>query len=196
MLWVFRSSIAKNIIDYDLCNSIDLYNKGKKISKKLKDTSFVDELYFIDNKDEVKDMKNCHNDFSSVLNNAKSYIDNETKIEGVVVKYLSDFPLPITEVKYVSDEFLEKKNKKQYKGFDIIYNYLTPARIDKFLRRINIEPTSENLKDIIDQIDILVNDIWVEEKLEINKMIREQFDIRAKQKVKKYVKKINKKEKE
>lgn len=184
----------------ELFNNIEMYKKGKDITRNLKDTSFVRDFAYINDDNELPGMKekmtNGDEFCNTIIEGEKSYIDNETKIEGLVFKYLSKDFEPITEVKYVSKEFLENKNNKHYKDFDIIYNYLTPARFDKFFRNIEIEPTTENLNKIKKQIEVLVTDILTEEHKEIERMLREQFDIRAKQKVAKYVKEINKEGKE
>lgn len=91
--------------------------------------------------------------------------------EGIVIKT----PDGKGRLKIVGDNFKEVKkikNSVTASPYAFVDRYITPARINKFLTTINIEPKFENMSKILKQLDVIADDILEEEKEQILKDIK------------------------
>lgn len=97
--------------------------------------------------------------------------------EGIVIKT----PDGAGRLKIVGDSFKEVKkikNSVTASPYAFVDKYITPARINKFLNTIEIEPKFENMTKILRQLDVIAEDILEEEKeqilIDIKRIIRKE----------------------
>ena len=112
------------------------------------------------------------------VDNQKSALEGTDCIrEGIVIKTLDGQ----YRIKIVGDNFKEVKkikNSVTTSPYAFVDKYITPARINKFLTTIDIEPKFENMTKILKQLDVIAEDILEEEKeqilIDIKRIIRKE----------------------
>ena len=115
---------------------------------------------------------------SKYVKDQKSALEGTDCIrEGIVIKT----PDGQGRLKIVGDSFKEVKkikNNVTASPYAFVDRYITPARINKFLTTINIEPKYENMSKILKQLDVIAEDILSEEKeqilVDIKRIIRKE----------------------
>lgn len=97
--------------------------------------------------------------------------------EGVVIKTIDG----AYRLKIVGENFKEVKcvkNSVTASPYAFVDKYITPARINKFLMTIGVEPKIENMTKILKQMDVIADDIVEEEKeqllTDIKRIIRKE----------------------
>lgn len=129
---------------------------------------------------------------SKYVKDQKSALEGTDCIrEGIVIKT----PDGQGRLKIVGDNFKEVKkikNNVTASPYAFVDKYITPARINKFLTTINIEPKFENMTKILKQLDVIAEDILEEEKeqilIDIKRIIRKETPAN----IRKYIADINK----
>ena len=115
---------------------------------------------------------------SKYVKDQKSALEGTDCIrEGIVIKT----PDGKGRLKIVGDSFKEVKsikNSTTASPYAFVDKYITPARINKFLTTIEIEPKFENMTKILKQLDVIAEDIIEEEKeqilIDIKRIIRKE----------------------
>ena len=104
---------------------------------------------------------------SKYVKDQKSALEGTDCIrEGIVIKT----PDGQGRLKIVADSFKEVKkikNNVTASPYAFVDRYITPARINKFLTTINIEPKFENMSKILKQLDVIAEDILIHKKFEM-----------------------------
>lgn len=111
--------------------------------------------------------------------------------EGIVIKT----PDGKGRLKIVADNFKEVKSVKNSttaSPYAFVDRYITPARINKFLTVINVEPKFENMTTILKQLDVIAEDILEEEKEQILSDVKRIIRKETPANIREYIKEINK----